>query len=407
MTGAKSKPRLAVVSPFLDKVNGTERIVVEWIAQLAGEFEIHIYSQRVEDLDLCSVQWHRVSRLPGPHLLSFLWWFAANHLHRAWDRRVRGLRYDMVFSPGPNCMDADAVSIHIVFAEFLRRVKEEMKLSRNPARLWPQLLHRKIYYNLAILIERHVYTNPRVQLILTSRRTAGELERFYGRKENFPVVLAGLDHGVFNPERRASLRDVARREFSIGEAHFALLLIGNDWRKKGLLALLDALAQTRELRLRLLVVTRESDPALETMVRERGLSSAVQFLPPRKAVEYFYAAADAYVGPSLEDTYALPVIEAMACGLPVIVSARAGASDVVTHGADGLILPDPTDSARLADMIRSLYTDPALCSRLGARAAVTARQFTWERNGRDVAAVFEEILLRKAPSAPQRVTQET
>lgn len=407
MTGAKSKPRLAVVSPFLDKVNGTERIVVEWIAQLAGEFEIHIYSQRVEDLDLCSVQWHRVSRLPGPHLFGFLWWFAANHLQRIWDRRMRGLRYDIVFSPGINCLDADAVSIHIVFAEFLRRVREELKLSRNPVRAWPKIIHRQIYYRLVILLEKRVYSNPRVQLILTSRRTAGELERFYGRKEHFPVVLAGLDHGVFNPERRASLRDVARREFSIGEAHFALLLIGNDWRKKGLLALLDALAQTRELRLRLLVVTRESDPALETMVRERGLSSAVQFLPPRKAVEYFYAAADAYVGPSLEDTYALPVIEAMACGLPVIVSARAGASDVVTDGVDGLILRDPMDSARLADMIRSLYTDPALCSRLGARAAVTARQFTWERNGRDVAAVFEEILLRKAPSAPQRVTQET
>jgi glycosyltransferase involved in cell wall biosynthesis len=407
VTGAKSKPRLAVVSPFLDKTNGTERIVAEWIARLNGEFEIHIYSQHVEDVDLSAVQWHRIWRLPGPHLFSFLWWFAANHVRRAWDRRVHGLRYDIVFSPGVNCLNADAVSIHIVFAEFLRRVREELKLSRNPMRTWPRLLHRQIYYRVVILLERRVYTNPRAQLILTSRRTSAELERFYGRKENFPVILAGLDHDAFNPARRVSLRAAARLEFSIGQEQFALLLIGNDWRKKGVPTLLDAMARLRELPLRLLVVTRESDPALETMVRERGLRGAVEFLPPRKDVELFYAAADAYVGPSLEDTYALPAIEAMACGLPVIISARAGASDVMTDGVDGLILRDPTDSADIARMIRSLCSDPALCARLGERAAVTARQFTWERNGRDVAAVFEAILRRKAPSTPHGVAQET
>ncbi len=52
MSVAKKKIRLAVVSPFLDKSHGTERIAVEWIAQIAGEFDVHIYSQHVEDLDL-------------------------------------------------------------------------------------------------------------------------------------------------------------------------------------------------------------------------------------------------------------------------------------------------------------------------------------------------------------------
>jgi UDP-glucose:(heptosyl)LPS alpha-1,3-glucosyltransferase len=407
VTESRPKARLAVVSPFLNKSFGTERIVVEWIAQLVGEYEIHIYGQHVEDLDLSAVIWHRIPQLPGPHIFNFIWWIAANHVWRAWDRRIRGLRHDIVFSPGPNCLDADAVSIHIVFAEFLRRVGPNLKLSRNPVRLWPRLLHRKIYYRTVLFLERRVYSNPRIQLILTSGRTAAELERFFNRKEDFPTILAGLDHGVFNASRRNSLRAQARRQFSLAEGEFVLLLIGNDWRKKGLPALLDSMTHLRDLPVQLLVVTRESDEAQRALVCDRGLAAAVHFLPPRKDVEMYYAAADAYVGPSLEDTFALPAVEAMACGLPVIISSRAGASDVITDGVDGLILQDPTDSAKLASMIRNLYVDPDQRVRLAAQAAVTARQFTWERNGRDVAAVFEQILRRKAPSAGHGVAQES
>jgi glycosyltransferase involved in cell wall biosynthesis len=399
------KPRLAVVSPFLDKSYGTERMVIEWISRLASEFEIHVYSQRVQDLDLSSIVWRRIPTLPGPHLFNFLWWFAANRAWREWDRRFRGLRHDLVFTPGPNCLDADAVSIHIVFAEFLRRVELDLKFSRNSVWSWPRLLHRKLYYRLAVFLERKVYSDPGIQLILTSGNTAAELERFYGRTGTFPILYAGIDHEAFNPERRMSLREEARKNLAIPPEHFILLLIGNDWRKKGLPVLLGALANLRELPVRLLVVTRELDAPLHALVREKALDEIVRFLPPRKDVDHYFAAADAYVGPSLEDTYALPAVEAMACGLPVIISSRAGASRVMTHGADGLILNDPANASELAGLIRRLVEDAALRSRLGERAAATSLQFTWESNARDLAQIFKQILLRKSLPTPHTLVQ--
>jgi glycosyltransferase involved in cell wall biosynthesis len=404
---AKVKPRVAVVSPFLDKGFGTERMVIEWISRLSSEFDIHVYSQRVQDLDLSSIVWHRIPALPGPHLFNFLWWFAANRAWRAWDRRFRDLRHDLVFTPGPNCFDADAVSIHIIFAEFLRRVGQDLKFSRNSLWSWPRLLHRKLYYRLAVFLERKVYTDPRIQLILTSGNTAAELERFYGRTGPFPVLYAGIDHASFNPAHRRTLREEARKNLAIPAEQFILLLIGNDWRKKGLPVLLDALAGLRELPVRLLVVTRELDAPLRALVQEKDLDEIVRFLPPRKDVEHYFAAADAYVGPSLEDTYALPAVEAMACGLPVIISSRAGASHVMTHGTDGLILNDPTNASELAGLIRQLYADPALRNRLGERAAATALQFSWESNARDLAEVFKQILIRKSLPTTHTLVQES
>ncbi len=62
------RPRVAVLSPFVDKRHGTERCLAEQIERLSRTFDIHLYSSRVEDVDLTGITWHRVPALPGPHL---------------------------------------------------------------------------------------------------------------------------------------------------------------------------------------------------------------------------------------------------------------------------------------------------------------------------------------------------
>lgn len=406
MNEVSHKLRLAVVSPFLDKVGGTERIVSEWLSHLPNEFEIHLYSQRVEDLDLSRITWHWIPKLPGPHLINFIWWVGANHIWRAWDRWFRGLRYDLVFSPGCNCLDADVVSVHIVFSEYVQRIEPELRFAGHAIRAWPRLLHRKLYYKLVCFLERRTYTRPDVTLILIAEKTAGELERHFGRHERFPVLSVGLDHKIFDVERRMALRAEARRSLGLSSDRFAVLLIGNDWRNKGVPVLLEAMARLGELPLDLLLVSREDPAAVRAMAIEKSLSGRIHFLPLRKDVEFYYAAADAYAGPSLEDAFALPVAEAMACGLPVIVSARAGASELITNGVDGLILEDPTDAVGLAAMIGRLCEDKEFRALLGKKAGEMARQYTWERNARELVAILKETFAQKARPTGETLTQE-
>jgi len=91
--------------------------------------------------------------------------------------------------------------------------------------------------------------------------------------------------------------------------------------------------------------------------------------------------------------------------LPVIVSAAAGVSEIVTNDVDGMVLDDPMDATQLAAMIRRLYEDKEFRNRLGDKACETARRYTWDRNGRDLAEIFEEILGRKARPGMQTLTQ--
>jgi glycosyltransferase involved in cell wall biosynthesis len=406
MTAPRRRPRLAVISPFLDKSHGSERIVVEWLTHLPNTFEIHIYSQHVEDLDLSRFTWHRIPKLPLPHLLDFLWWLAAGHLFVGWHRRFRGLRYDLIFSSGANYPGADVICVHIVFAEYVRQVRLESSLLRNPVWRWPRLLHRKLYYGVACLLENCAYPNPGTTLVVNSRKTARELTHHYRRAETIPVIYLGIDHSVFNLAKRAELRDAARRELEVTDDQLAIVLVGNDWLNKGVGVLLDAMQKLHELPLRLLIVSREVPSRWWEPVSEKSLNGRVSLLPPRKDIEFYYAAADIYAGPSLQDAYAMPAAEAMACGLPVIVSASTGVSEIVTNGVDGLILDDPRDAAALAAMIRRLYEDKDFRDRLGERAAETTRKYTWENNGRELAAIFEEILAQKSGFAARTLAEE-
>ncbi len=390
-----SKPVLAIVSPFIDKRHGTERRIAEWTSRLSGEFDIHVYSQRVEDLDLTKLTWHRIPKIPGPHLVNFLWWLAANHLWRWRDRRFRGITHDLVFTAGTNCLDADAISIHIVFAEFVRQVRSEMYLQRNSIFSWPRRIHRDLYYRLITLLERHLYTQPSAQLILIARKTAKDLDRFYGPHDVLPVLYMGIDHTTFNPQLRMARRDEARRELGIRDEQFVLLLVGNDWRKKGLCTLLDVLPVLGDCQVLLLVVGDDEKFLYLRQIQRYDLADRVRFLPSRPDVAFYYAAADAYVGPSVEDTFAQPPAEAMACGLPVITSVTNGTAEIITDGVDGLIIQDPNNSPELATQIRRLCEDPYFCRWLGENAARTALRYTWDQNGEQMKEIFTNMLRNK------------
>jgi glycosyltransferase involved in cell wall biosynthesis len=387
--------RIAVVSPFVDKRHGTERCLAEQIERLARNYDIHLFSSRVKDVDLCRITWHRVPEIPGPHLAKYVFWFAANHISRWNARRSSGRPFDLVYSPGINCFDAAVIHIHIVFAEFFRYVRPSLSLARNPLRSWPRLIHRRLYYRLIMALERRVYTRNDVLLVGISRKTQEDLERFYRTNGNLPIAFHGIDVSRFNPERRLAMRAAAREEIGLSPEAFAILLVGNDWKRKGLDCLWEAMRKLGRPELRLLI--RGEDDAAPYRSRWGSPGAVpVTLLPSREDVEYYYAAADLLVAPSLEDTFSLPPLEAMGAGLPVIVSRKAGASEIVANGLDALVLENPNDPDELASLIRKVLDNSSLRQALAEQAVVTAQRFTWDANAEQLKQVFERALASKA-----------
>jgi len=393
--------RIAVVSPFINKRHGTERCVAELIEHLIKDFsyEVHLYSQRVEDIEVNDGKerfiWHKIPDIPGPYLLKYLWWFVANQVIRSWNRKAKRCQYDLIYSPGINCWDADVISVHIVFAEFYTQVKDMLRLTRNPLRTWPRLIHRWLHYHLIMALERQIYGKHHKTLVAISKKVVRDLHHHYGVSTNLPIAYPGIDTQQFNPQVRILLHQQARQALNLTEEDFVILLIGNDWRKKGLDCLIEAIKKFKDLPIRLLIVGRDDPTSYLVRINEYKLNGKVLFLSPRSDVEFYYAAADAYVAPSLEDAFALPPAEAMACGLPVIVSSHAGVSEIIKDGFDGLILKDPRNPEELAHLIQLLYSDKALRERLGQNASQTVQQFTWKQNAQVMHEVFLQVVNEK------------
>jgi glycosyltransferase involved in cell wall biosynthesis len=400
--------RIAVVSPFLDRRHGTERVILEQLQRLSEDpdTEIHIYAQRLEDLTGVSrfhshkkpsgrILWHKVPSLPGPHLFAYIWWFFANHLYRWWDARFRSLTYDLVYSPGINALDADVIAVHIVFHEFYRRIRLNLGLTRSSLASWPRLIHRRIYYRLIMALERLIYPRRGTNLVAVSRLVSRHLEEFFHRSDAC-VIPNAVDTNRFTPQIRAQRRESARAALHLSPDVFALLMIGNDWAKKGLETLVHCLAECRDLPIMLLVVGQDDRRIFLPLLEQLGLQDRVKFHPSTDDVEQFYAAADLYASPSLEDSFAIPPLEAMACGLPVITSVNNGGSQIITEGMDGFVLADPRDITVLSALVRRLHEHPELCSRVGENAARTAQSYTWDRNASDTWEFLKAARAKKA-----------
>jgi glycosyltransferase involved in cell wall biosynthesis len=398
---------ITVISPFIDKRHGTERCVAELLERLAYDYgcEIHLYAQRVEDLALepppegpkpgrGSVHWHKVPSIPGPHLIQYIWWFGANTLLRWWDVRFGKVSSELLFSPGINAWDAEVIHVHIVFEEFYQRVKSQLHFRTAPLVSWPLLIHRRLYYGLIRWLETQIYPRKRVHLAAVSGLVRAQLEAHYLRSDA-QCVRNSVNLKQFAPELRLQRRSEARADLEINADRFVFLLIGNDWRKKGLQVAVEALGRCRELPVQLLVVGRDDVEPFVEKIRQLNVSDRIRFLPPSDDVMKFYAAADAYVGPSLEDAFGLPVLEAMACGLPVIASVNAGASETIDDGLSGLLLRDPTDAGELAALIQKLVFDSLFRDLLGRNARKAAESYTWADSTAALWGLLNKALVRK------------
>jgi UDP-glucose:(heptosyl)LPS alpha-1,3-glucosyltransferase len=397
--------RLAVVSPFVDRRHGTERALAELLERLAREehCEIHLYAEHVENLALDkagvaraqesgTIIWHNIPSIPGPHLLQFLAWLFLNSICRRWDRWVHGLRFDLVVSPGINCLDADVVIVHALFHRLQEIAREGDLDTARPGFL--RRFHRRAYYALLAGFERRIYADPRVSLAAVSRRTATLLADYFHRQD-VRVIPNGVDAAQFSPSARIARRPEARLRRNFLKSDFVLLLIGNDWRVKGLETVLRAIGALRELPVHVIVAGDDSPGSFREMAKSLGILERCHFEPSREDVLDFYAAADVYVSPSREDSFGLPVAEAMACGLPVITSPHAGVADLIRDGMDGFILRQFDDSQGLARMLQRLHGDEVLRANIGDAAAKSALQWTWDRNAADVWALLKDAAGKK------------
>jgi UDP-glucose:(heptosyl)LPS alpha-1,3-glucosyltransferase len=227
--------------------------------------------------------------------------------------------------------------------------------------------------------------------VALSHMVAGEYQRAGFPAERIRVIHNGVDLRRFSPQSCEPFREAARRRLGIGPGTVLALMAAHNLALKGAGTLLQALRRLapEKLPLRVLIVGgRRPDPWWRR-VRALGLESYVAFLEPQQKILPFYAAADLLVHPSFYDSCSLVLLEAAACGLPLIATRQNGAAELFAPDTEALILDDAADAEALADSLRRLVTDAALRRRLGRAARQAMRPHSQQRNFDEIFALYE------------------
>ena len=371
--------RIAMVIPKFGLVGGAEGFAAELTERIAADprFEVHVFANRWADSS-GRIVFHQVPIVRFPKFLttpSFAW-FAGREISAAGP-------FDLIHTHD-RIFRADVYTMHGI-----------------PHRRWVRDVRRKrmsLFDRALARVEDRLVSEGGCRRFLA----VSELTRkiFLGEYPIDParvtVVHPGIDASPYAKLDRERCRREIRGRFGIVPDEPLILFVSMNFAIKGLDHILRGLGCLRRGNpggwFRLLVIGRGDQKAYGRLARELGLGDAVVFtgVVAREKLPELYLAGDLYAMLSRFDTFGMVVLEAMAAGLPVLISGSVGARDIVREGENGFVVENPEDADAVADRIGAMLNGDVR-ERMGREALRTARENSWETVAAKVVAVYEEV----------------
>lgn len=389
--------RIAVFNrTFAPTGGGAERYAIALVEQLAARHDIHVFAQQIEHR-WPGVTYHLVSMpLRKPRWVNQLWYATVTW----WATRTG---FDVVHSH-ENTWHGNVHTVHVlpvwhnlfVGRVGLRRVLRWLNVLTSPRLLTYLVLEWQRFALPGIAVSAKSDSNAaRRRIMVTSDSLAAVMSKTFPRSASaLQVLVPGVDLPTLPPS--AAQRLAARASLGLPKVGPCLLLVGNDFRKKGLGCMLKALASLPQDVVLAVVGSLQQKALFHTEADDLGLQGRVFFLGQLNDVAPAYQAADLLVHPTLEDTFAMVVLEAMAHSLPVVVSGPAfcGISGLLQDNVNALLLPDPRDANALAQKIQQVLGDSVLRQSLSHQAREFAQHHAWPEKARAQESVYLGVALK-------------
>jgi UDP-glucose:(heptosyl)LPS alpha-1,3-glucosyltransferase len=373
--------KIAFIRYKYDPFGGAERFTQALVERLAARgVEIHLYARKWVAQPSASIVFHRVGGPRWPAILGY-----AGFVFLV-GRAVRGMDFDLVLSNERTlCQDiyraGDGVHARWLELRSLRMGRlRRLSLRCNP------------FHAFRLWLERRLFEAPDLKAVIVNSDMVRReiLARFELDAQRIFTIYNGVDLKRFCPSLRATAGTELRMNSGVRDDEMILLFVGSGFERKGLEFVIRGLARSKTPA-RLWVVGKGRKAGDERLARELNVGDRVEFWGPRKDTAPFYAAADAFVLPTLYDPFPSVILEAMASGLPVITTAQCGAAEILTQGIDGYVLEKAWDSNRMAEYLDCLGS-PEERRRMGGEARKRAEDFPWERTLNEMEELYERLI---------------
>lgn len=237
-----------------------------------------------------------------------------------------------------------------------------------------------------------VYGMQRANHVITvSSHTAKDVTQYLNIDPSDITVIPNAVDSKFQslPEDKIQ---TFRQEYGISPNTFCILNVGSNNLRKNIFAILQVVALLKHQGLPIHFWKAGADFSSDQLafIEANQIEGCVSYLgnPDDQTLIHLYNAADLLLAPSLYEGFGLTVLEAMACGTPVITSNTTSLPEVA---GDAAILVDPLDVKAIAQAVHQLYTSPEQCNELIAKGLKRVQTFTWENTAEQIAQVYEML----------------
>jgi len=268
----------------------------------------------------------------------------------------------------------------------------DLTLSKFPGRKMVHFIHRAAYN---AVIRRSVAHASRI--ITVSQHTKKDLmEMLSTPAKKISTIYNGMSGDFHPPKNLAAKHAAITKKYDI---HGDYLLYTGVWRDhKNILGMLRALAQLRREKKfsGKLIITGRPDPVyapdIHRVIEVEGLRHAVIFvgLVPEADLIALYQAARVFVFPSFYEGFGLPLLEAMAAGVPIAASNASCIPEI--GGANNAVYFDPYDISDMAQQIWRAWADDALRKQLISNGKKHVKGFSWEEMAQETLAIYSQVL---------------
>lgn len=374
--------RIAVLISNYTRIGGAERYCVELTERLAKHHEVHVFYQRIGTTQDPDIQFHQIPLwVEKPRYIN-------NLLFSYLSRKATENQFDIVHSHAM-VTHANVQTLHVPCV--LSRYSESKGIKKLLCYLNTLLSPRLLAY---LWLEKYqIRTIKHRQIIAVSEFLARNITHSYPDvAKHISIAYPGIQI-AHTDEMQLIQRQQQRALRQFGEKDFVLLFVANDYKRKGLPVLLEALKTIQNPRLQLIVAGNDQPEKFTDAVAHAGLTDQIHFIGACTDMEALYPAADALVHPTLADTYAMVVLEAMAHALPVIVSnARyCGFAEHLTEH-EALLIENPKDASEIADHIQTLVNNSSLRQSLARQAKQKARSISWDDTVEQTLLAYDKAL---------------
>ncbi|HHT9106129.1 MAG TPA: glycosyltransferase family 4 protein [Candidatus Wujingus californicus] len=249
-----------------------------------------------------------------------------------------------------------------------------------------------------LLLERLIFKKRLYrQVTCISEQCKEEIVQHYGLSVNdIEIIYNCIDTEIFTPQNKLKYRTSTRVKYNIEDDAILLIFVGSGFKRKGLRHIIDTLSLIdRGKNMKLLIAGNGNVRFYQRLAKEKGVSDRIIFAGVSREIHEIYAAGDIFVFPSEYDAFGTACLEAMASGLPVIVSSASGASEIISHGKDGFVINHPINSVEIANFINILL-EKEVREQMGNAARHTSEIYSIDANVKRILRIYQKVLALKS-----------